>query len=97
MSTNQTSGRFVSRLTQKTLAVILAGGRGSRLHQLTNWRAKPAVHFGGKFLVSSAAFVAYMGYSATMARSVMRPRPRLIEIRRSAWQLLSARGSCHRS
>ena len=51
MSLNQTSGRFVSRLTQKTLAVILAGGRGSRLHQLTNWRAKPAVHFGGKFRI----------------------------------------------
>jgi glucose-1-phosphate adenylyltransferase len=51
MSTKKTSGRFVSRLTQKTLAVILAGGRGSRLHQLTNWRAKPAVHFGGKFRI----------------------------------------------
>lgn len=47
----QTSGRFVSRLTRETLAVILAGGRGSRLHQLTNWRAKPAVHFGGKFRI----------------------------------------------
>jgi glucose-1-phosphate adenylyltransferase len=51
MSNKKTSGRFVSRLTQKTLAVILAGGRGSRLHQLTNWRAKPAVHFGGKFRI----------------------------------------------
>lgn len=51
MSTNQTSGRFVSRLTRETLAIILAGGRGSRLHQLTNWRAKPAVHFGGKFRI----------------------------------------------
>jgi glucose-1-phosphate adenylyltransferase len=48
---NQTSGRFVSRLTRETLAVILAGGRGSRLQQLTNWRAKPAVHFGGKFRI----------------------------------------------
>lgn len=47
----QHSGRFVSRLTRETLAVILAGGRGSRLHQLTNWRAKPAVHFGGKFRI----------------------------------------------
>jgi glucose-1-phosphate adenylyltransferase len=45
------SGRFVSRLTRETLAVILAGGRGSRLHQLTDWRAKPAVHFGGKFRI----------------------------------------------
>ncbi len=51
MSINKTSGRFVSRLTQKTLALILAGGRGSRLHHLTNWRAKPAVHFGGKFRI----------------------------------------------
>ena len=45
------SGRFVSRLTRDTLALILAGGRGSRLHQLTNWRAKPAVPFGGKFRI----------------------------------------------
>lgn len=51
MSNHQTSGRFVSRLTRETLALILAGGRGSRLHQLTNWRAKPAVHFGGKFRI----------------------------------------------
>ncbi|HKJ23069.1 MAG TPA: sugar phosphate nucleotidyltransferase, partial [Gammaproteobacteria bacterium] len=40
--------RFVSRLTQNTLALILAGGRGSRLKHLTLWRAKPAVHFAGK-------------------------------------------------
>jgi len=40
--------RFVSRLTRDTLALILAGGRGSRLKQLTLWRAKPAVPFGGK-------------------------------------------------
>jgi glucose-1-phosphate adenylyltransferase len=48
---NKRSGRFVSRLTRETLAVILAGGRGSRLNQLTDWRAKPAVHFGGKFRI----------------------------------------------
>jgi glucose-1-phosphate adenylyltransferase len=30
---------------------VLAGGRGSRLHQLTQWRAKPAVPFGGKFRI----------------------------------------------
>ena len=41
--------RFVSRLTRGTLALILAGGRGSRLRDLTNWRVKPAVPFGGKF------------------------------------------------
>jgi glucose-1-phosphate adenylyltransferase len=43
--------RFVSRLTRDTLALILAGGRGSRLKHLTDWRAKPAVHFGGKFRI----------------------------------------------
>lgn len=43
--------RFVSRITRNTLALILAGGRGSRLKQLTQWRAKPAVPFGGKFRI----------------------------------------------
>ena len=43
--------RFVSRLTRQTLALVLAGGRGSRLHELTDWRAKPAVPFGGKFRI----------------------------------------------
>ena len=43
--------RFVSRLTRNTLALILAGGRGSRLRQMTLWRAKPAVPFGGKFRI----------------------------------------------
>ena len=38
----------VAPLVRSTYAVILAGGRGSRLKQLTDWRAKPAVPFGGK-------------------------------------------------
>jgi glucose-1-phosphate adenylyltransferase len=41
--------RFVSRLTRDTLALIMAGGRGGRLANLTDWRTKPAVPFGGKF------------------------------------------------
>jgi len=45
------SARYVSRLTKDTLALVLAGGRGSRLQQLTLWRAKPAVPFGGKFRI----------------------------------------------
>ncbi|MDO3382472.1 glucose-1-phosphate adenylyltransferase [Gilvimarinus algae] len=49
--TNQNSGRFVSRLTRETLALVLAGGQGTRLKDLTRWRAKPAVHFGGKFRI----------------------------------------------
>ena len=50
MSTHD-SPRFVSRLTRDTLALIMAGGRGSRLKDLTKWRAKPAVAFGGKFRI----------------------------------------------
>jgi glucose-1-phosphate adenylyltransferase len=45
------SPRFVSRLTRDTLALIMAGGRGSRLKDLTKWRAKPSVAFGGKFRI----------------------------------------------
>ncbi|MBK6592589.1 MAG: glucose-1-phosphate adenylyltransferase [Burkholderiales bacterium] len=43
--------RFVSQLTRNTFAIVLAGGRGSRLHELTDWRSKPAVPFGGKFRI----------------------------------------------
>ena len=43
--------RFVSRLTRDTMALILAGGRGARLQDLTRWRVKPAVPFGGKFRI----------------------------------------------
>ncbi|HXH65105.1 MAG TPA: glucose-1-phosphate adenylyltransferase [Mariprofundaceae bacterium] len=43
--------RHISRLTAQTVALILAGGKGSRLKALTDWRAKPAVPFGGKFRI----------------------------------------------
>ncbi|MBT8442884.1 MAG: glucose-1-phosphate adenylyltransferase [Gammaproteobacteria bacterium] len=45
------SGRFVSRLTRGTMAVIMAGGRGQRLADLTSNRAKPATPFGGKYRI----------------------------------------------
>ena len=44
-------GRFVSRLTSGTLAIVMAGGRGERLKGLTVNRCKPAVPFGGKFRI----------------------------------------------
>lgn len=49
MTTN--NPRYVSLLTRNTLALVLAGGRGSRLYELTDRRAKPAVYFGGKFRI----------------------------------------------
>ncbi|WP_368344185.1 glucose-1-phosphate adenylyltransferase [Pelagovum sp. HNIBRBA483] len=36
------------RLTNRSMAFVLAGGRGSRLKELTDRRVKPAVYFGGK-------------------------------------------------
>lgn len=45
------AARFANELTRHTLAIVLAGGRGSRLQQLTDWRAKPSVPFGGKFRI----------------------------------------------
>lgn len=41
----------VHQLVRRTVALVLAGGRGSRLKQLTERRAKPAVYFGGKFRI----------------------------------------------
>ncbi len=38
-------------LARNAVAIVLAGGRGSRLGRLTDWRAKPAVPFGGKFRI----------------------------------------------
>ncbi len=43
--------RNISKMTANTVAMILAGGKGSRLKDLTEWRAKPAVPFGGKFRI----------------------------------------------
>lgn len=42
---------LASQLPKRTVALVLAGGRGSRLQQLTDNRAKPAVYFGGKFRI----------------------------------------------
>ena len=41
----------MAQLARQTFAIVLAGGRGARLGPLTEWRAKPAVPFGGKFRI----------------------------------------------
>lgn len=45
------SGPPRSVLTRETMAIVLAGGRGSRLGPLSEWRAKPAMPFAGKFRI----------------------------------------------
>src|SRR4030066_336578 len=51
MKKQKEAPRFVSLLTKNTVGLILAGGRDTRLKHLTDWRAKPAVPFGGKFRI----------------------------------------------
>ena len=51
MQQEMASSRFISNLTKSTVALILAGGRGTRLKDLTDLRSKPAVPFGGKFRI----------------------------------------------
>ncbi len=46
-----TEPKMVTELTRRTLVLVLAGGEGSRLKNLTTWRAKPAVPFGGKYRI----------------------------------------------
>lgn len=43
--------RDLRQAPKRAIALVLAGGRGSRLMQLTDRRAKPAVYFGGKFRI----------------------------------------------
>ena len=45
------SAREIQQIADDTLVMILAGGRGSRLHEFTDKRAKPAVYFGGSWRI----------------------------------------------
>jgi glucose-1-phosphate adenylyltransferase len=51
MSSLPNKASVLSRLPRDTVALILAGGRGDRLKDLTHWRTKPAVPFAGKFRI----------------------------------------------
>jgi glucose-1-phosphate adenylyltransferase len=46
-----TAGIDIPQSLRRTLALVLAGGRGSRLKALTDWHAKPAIPFAGKFRI----------------------------------------------
>ncbi len=46
-----TQTKIATEVTRNTLVLVLAGGEGSRLKDLTKWRAKPAVPFGGKYRI----------------------------------------------
>lgn len=42
---------YNNQLTKDTLVILLAGGQGSRLHELTESRAKPVLEFGGGYRI----------------------------------------------
>ena len=50
-ATRGADARYAALAVKNTVAMVLAGGRGTRLKQLTDWRAKPSVSFGGKFRI----------------------------------------------
>ncbi len=82
-----TQRESLHHLTQRAYALVLAGGRGSRLMQLTDWRAKPAMPFAGKlkiidFALSNcvnsgirriAVLTQYKSQAATCSRSWCAP------------------------
>src|SRR3954464_7294838 len=51
VSTRSAEVRNAEHAVKNTVALVLAGGRGTRLKHLTDWRAKPSVSFGGKFRI----------------------------------------------
>lgn len=51
MADDKAVSRLTAHIPRDTLALVLAGGRGSRLGSLTSHRAKPAVPFGGRYRI----------------------------------------------
>src|SRR5574340_1171877 len=51
MADDKAVSRLAAHIPRDTLALVLAGGRGSRLGALTSHRAKPAVPFGGRYRI----------------------------------------------
>jgi len=81
-------------LARQAMAYVLAGGRGSRLKELTDRRAKPAVYFGGKsriidFALSNAmnSGIRRIGVATQYkAHSLIRPPRTQRELRHPARQ-----------
>ena len=51
MADESAASRYANQIPRDTLALVLAGGRGSRLGGLTSHRSKPAVPFGGHYRI----------------------------------------------
>lgn len=72
----------------RTLAMIMAGGKGERLLPLTEVRSKPAVPFGGKYRIIDFVLSNFVNSGITAIHVLVQYRSQsLIEHLRSAWHL----------
>lgn len=72
----------------RTLAMIMAGGKGERLLPLTEVRSKPAVPFGGKYRIIDFVLSNFINSGITALYVLVQYRSQsLIEHLRSAWHL----------
>ena len=79
------------RLTQRSMVFVLAGGRGSRLKELTDRRVKPAVQFGGKARIIDFALSNAMNSGIRkMAIATQYKAHSLIRHVQRGWNFLSA-------
>ena len=79
------------RLTQRSMVFVLAGGRGSRLKELTDRRVKPAVPFGGKArIIDFALSNALNSGIRKMAIATQYKAHSLIRHMQRGWNFLSA-------
>ncbi|QHQ34177.1 glucose-1-phosphate adenylyltransferase [Algicella marina] len=79
------------RLTNRSMAFVLAGGRGSRLKELTDSRAKPAVYFGGKTrIIDFALSNAYNSGIRKMAIATQYKAHSLIRHMQRGWNFFRA-------
>ncbi len=83
--------RRQTRLARRTVAFVLAGGRGSRLKELTDTRAKPAVYFGGKKrIIDFALSNAYNSGITKMALATQYKAHSLIRHCQRGWNFFRA-------
>ncbi len=83
--------RQSTRLAPRAMAFVLAGGRGSRLKELTDIRAKPAVYFGGKMrIIDFALSNAYNSGIRKMAVATQYKSHSLIRHLQRGWNFFRA-------
>ena len=75
---------------RNTLAMVLAGGKGERLHPLTQYRAKPAVPFGGQYRIIDCTLSNCLNSGVRKIAVLIQYKSHSLDRHiRSGWDLLS--------